>query len=695
MPFFSVDLSDLFAIVSALTPRWFGPEFTLQRDDSGYDPFSVDAETWSFSSPPPNGHQAAQFLGSIRSDLADISSHRVVESACTLLVIASQEGKFLLVNSYAESMLGWSVPELLNREFIQFVHPEDVTRTLNTHSDHSSGAGTAGFENRYRRKDGSYVWLRWHSSVQENGLIYASATEVTAEVVQRQRNANLEELHNAAAELAQMGVYEVDLVTGDAWWSDEVKRIHEVPLDYKPRLDKAIEFYPPEARPKVNEAIDYAITTGNTWNFELPFITAKGRHIWVRAFGRAEYDVYNKPIRLRGGFQDVTARVKQEEALRLAKNEAEEASAAKSAFMAAMSHEIRNPVNGLLGVLRILQDTDLNNEQRRLVRLMEDSGDSLTHLLNRVLELTRLESAENELATQAIDLSDLCSRSLAALASMRPDVETSIESPGALWVHTDGAALRQVLDNLISNALKYTPAGRVRVTVAQEGDAQIISVIDTGVGIATERMESIFRRFHRATPPENDGYMGGTGLGLSIARELTALLGGTLTVQSKLGAGSTFTVSLALPASEPQQRGLIAPPVALAQLTGLRVLVVEDEPISRFVASKMLRHWGIEVREAHDGAQAVEAVADFSPHIILMDCVMPVLDGWETAHHLRARGVTCPIIAVTGSSTEIDIQRAFAAGMNDHLSKPIRPEALHARLRYWTSMADVETTSTS
>ncbi len=268
----------------------------------------------------------------------DARYKHIFESASTILAIANEQGEFVLINDYATKVLGWSVDELLEQEFIRLVHPDDVQRTLQNLDGHRSGEGTSGFENRYRRKDGRYVWLRWHSSVRDDGLIYASATEVTVEVEQRRRNAKLEEIHNAAARLANVGAYEVNLLTGDVWWSDEVKRIHEVPLDYKPRLDKAIEFYAPEARPEVEAAINFAIETGETWNFELPFITAKGRRIWVRAFGRAVYDETGRAIRIRGGFQEISERKRQEEALRVAVNEARAASEAKSSFMAAMSH---------------------------------------------------------------------------------------------------------------------------------------------------------------------------------------------------------------------------------------------------------------------------------------------------------------------------------------------------------------------
>lgn len=350
-----------------------------------------------------------------------------------------------------------------------------------------------------------------------------------------------------------------------------------------------------------------------------------------------------------------------------------------------MSHEIRNPVNGMLGVLRLLANTELDDHQRRLIRLIEDSGATLMTLLERVLKLNRLESDEHELSFQPVDLADLCRRSLDAMSAMRPDLETSIDAPEALWVLSDAASLRQIVDNLVSNALKYTPEGSVRVVVRQLDDAQSISVSDTGVGIEPSRIEAIFRRFHRATASRGDGYIGGTGLGLSIAKQLAALLGGALFVESTPGAGSTFTLRTTFASATPAESPGPTSSTDAALPPGLRVLVVDDDAVSRFVVCQLLEQWRVKVFEARDGLEAVALATREDVDLVFMDCVMPTLDGWETTRRLRAQGFGKPVIALTASASEVDISRAFQAGMNDHISKPCMPETLRARLSYWTT----------
>lgn len=684
-------MSELFALTAALVRRWTEERCRLRRDREGAEPFVVGGETWSFEQEPESGQALAltELVCRLRCEILDVRFRNIFESASTILAIANQEGKFVLINGYATKILGWSVDELLKREFIHLVHPDDVERTLSNLGEHRNGEGTSGFENRYLCRSGDYVWLRWHSSVRDDGLIYASATEVTAEVEHRQRNAKLEELHNAAARLGNVGVYEVDLQTGLAWWSDEVKRIHEVPMDYEPQLDKAIEFYAPEARAEVQASIDDAIETGKTWDFELPFITAKGRRIWVRAFGRAVYSD-GQPIGLRGGFQEVTARKAQEDALRVAMNEAKEASESKSSFMASMSHEIRNPVSGLMGVLRLLAQTELTDHQRRLVRLMQDSGATLTTLLDRVLNLNRLESDQGEVNYQPVDIANLCRRSLDAMSAMRPDLATSVDAPEALWVLSDAASLRQIVDNLVSNALRYTPKGSVRVAVRDLDGVQLISVADTGVGIDPSKVEAIFRRFYREPTSPSGGYVGGTGLGLSIAQQIAELMGGSLTVESSLGEGSTFTLRTSFASAQPSDPADKPHTDAVSLPPGLRVLVVEDEAVNRFVMCQFLEQWGVKFFEGRDGLEALEMVKRVDPDVVLMDCVMPSLDGWEATRRLRERGFKKPVIALTGSATEVDIRRAFEAGMNDHISKPCLPETLQACLSYWTKGRAVE-----
>lgn len=313
---------------------------------------------------------------------------------------------------------------------------------------------------------------------------------------------------------------------------------------------------------------------------------------------------------------------------------------------------------------------------------MDETGTTLSSLLERVLQLSRLESGEIESESFPLDLVAICASSVAVLSPTRPDLAVTLEGVDRLLVLGDPGQLRQIVDNLVSNALRYTLSGSVTVFVSGSELSQVITVTDTGRGIDPSRHEVIFERFRRIDP-DSDRFQGGTGLGLSIARQLARGLGGDLTVSSQLGLGSAFTLSLQLPpatlttpASEPPPKKVSFPP-------GTRVLVVDDEPIGRYVARRLMEQWGIEVLEATDGAMALHMALSEQPDLVFMDCIMPHTNGWTAAQQLRERGFKRPILALSGSGTEVDIARAFDAGMNDHLCKPVRAPELHGALSFW------------
>jgi PAS domain S-box-containing protein len=693
----ALSLDDVFAVAVPLARGRLGTGVSLLRTSAGARSFAVGEETWSLQgSVDPAALEA--FVAELRRLHAPESSpdlRTIVDNLPVLVCIADSAGRYRWVNRSAEAILGRSPDSLLDRPLAELVHPDDLSATLQIVAEHAEGFGADGFENRYVRPDGATVWLRWTSSVMPDGHIAACALPFTAAVEQRQRQEQLEEIRDAAAHLGKVGAYYVDLTADQTWWSDEVKRILEVPLDFVPSYDAGLEFYAPEARPLVLAAIRQAARSDRPLDFEAPVITATGRRRIVKAFGRAVRDESGRAIGLRGGFQDITERWQREEAIRDAVRRAEEASRAKSDFMAAMSHEIRNPVNGLLGVLELLTATGLSDEQRRLVRLMQRSGEVLTNLLKRVLQLGRLESGEFVLTSEPLDLAQLARDSLEVLAPTRPDLEVTVSGPPHLELQGDRGRLRQIIDNLVGNALKYTESGSVRVVIEGDARGQRIVVADTGPGIAEDQLTLIFERFKRIDPGSHRR-RGGTGLGLAIARQLAREMGGDITVESAPGRGSTFTLALALaPAesgsSEAQPAGhptSVIPP-------GSRVLVVDDDPVSRFVAQSILADWGVQVDLACDGREALVKVETRPPDLVLMDCIMPELDGWDATVALRARGFRRPIIALSGSSTQVDVTRAFASGMDDHITKPIHPKELRGALAHWLAVRDSQTPTRS
>jgi signal transduction histidine kinase/ActR/RegA family two-component response regulator len=395
-----------------------------------------------------------------------------------------------------------------------------------------------------------------------------------------------------------------------------------------------------------------------------------------------------------------------EHELRIAKDAAEAANRAKSAFLSSMSHELRTPLNPIIGFTELLMDApNLSDEQRLWMELVHQRGKDLLGLIGTVLDLCKIEARRIELQPSEISLHDTLSeivRSFTPLAkkkglrltcSVTPDVPQS----GLV----DGLRLRQILLNLVNNAIKFTPTGRIEVR-AEVGDRTthespctsdscsiLFSVKDTGIGIAADRQEAIFESFTQADPVHAVDYGGGTGLGLTIVKNLVELMGGRIWVESAPGKGSVFRFvlpigrALAEKSSESQEQ--TKPPNMLQHPR--HALVVDDDPASLRIAETVLRKARYEVAIARDGEQALKMMQSFDFDIVLLDVQMPVMDGIETIGRIRAlevgSGKHVPVIALTAYALAGDRERFLQAGMDDYLSKPVYPDKLIETVDQW------------
>ena len=358
--------------------------------------------------------------------------------------------------------------------------------------------------------------------------------------------------------------------------------------------------------------------------------------------------------------------------LKAARLDADAASAAKSDFLANMSHEIRTPLNGVIGTGRLLQRTPLADEQQELLDTMVTSGEELLELLDGILDFSKIEAGQMILESIPLDLNELASGVVDLLSSRARlksiDLRLKHRGTGPWWMYGDSTRLRQVLLNLVGNAIKFTPTGSVTLRICLEDDTATIEVIDTGIGIDSERLPDLFKEFTQ-TDATTTRKFGGTGLGLAICQRFVLLMKGDLLVESTLGAGTTFSVQLPIKRALP-----VAPedPRAVEPLDGLRVLVVEDHPVNQFITQNMLEQMGCEVVVVDDGAKAVETVSRGAFDIVLMDCHMPNMDGFTAARAIREENSeSLPIIALTAAATTEDRRRCFEAGMNGYLTKPV------------------------
>ncbi|WP_183030015.1 PAS domain S-box protein [Altericroceibacterium spongiae] len=460
----------------------------------------------------------------------------------------------------------------------------------------------------------------------------------------------------------------------------------------------------PADRLRVSREWQESVRTKSVFRTDFRFLRHNSDIAWVDALSTPELDDRGDIVGFVGVNVDITDRKTLENELVTAKRTAEMASSTKAKFLANMSHEIRTPMNGVLGFAELLLHSDLDEDQHKYVSLIAESGRTMMQLLNDILDISKIEAGHVVITHEPTDLRHLlkgCCRLMQAEADRKGlpltlDVDDAI--PAVMLA--DSLRLRQIVLNLVGNALKFTAQGHVAVRASLQigriGQREVVvDVEDTGPGIPAMRAEAIFRPFEQLDDSTQRQY-GGTGLGLPISRQLAELMGGHLQLRSEEGRGSTFTLSLPLDVSESGdvevKRHLQAEPVAPGSLAGEgHILLVEDHEINQVLLTHMLEGLGYTVELAGDGAEAIDILGQ-TPEtpdrfdLVLMDMQMPVVDGIRATRILRAGGLSpedLPIIALTANAFEEDIQTCRKAGMQDHLAKPVSREMLARMLHKW------------
>ena len=485
---------------------------------------------------------------------------------------------------------------------------------------------------------------------------------------------------------ARVGHWEVDLVDPRVFWSDETCRIHGEEPGPAPPLEAAMDYYHPGDRSEVQRVFEHSVATGEDFQFEARLLRADGAVRHVESVGSVIADASGTSTSVFGVFRDRTDDIERERALKDALRKARHAAAAKSRFLANMSHEIRTPMNGVIGFTDLLLTEELTPTQRRYVSLISDSGRSMLMLLNDILDISKIEAGSLELVEEPVDirakLSDCVDIMRASASAKGIRVATHVADDVPTAILGDRLRFRQILLNLIGNAVKFTETGSVRVEarIEQGGErpALVIDVVDTGIGIEGRKLEAIFDSFGQADATTARRF-GGTGLGLSISRNLARLMGGDVVATSVAGKGSTFSVRLpARTAALPDAVGATQAREH-ANYERARVLIVEDNEINQVLTQAMCDQMGLDYELAIDGAEAIrkiEAARESGQlhDLVLMDLQMPEVDGFEASRRLRAAGYdaeTLPIVALTANAYAEDIDACREAGMQDHLTKPV------------------------
>lgn len=457
----------------------------------------------------------------------------------------------------------------------------------------------------------------------------------------------------------------------------------------------------PEERKKFIKLLEQNRTVSG---FEVQFQQKDKTIIWVSLSGRAVMDANGKLRYILGSGEDITQRKQAEDAIRKASEIADQANRAKSEFLATMSHEVRTPMNALIGMTDMILKTPLNTEQKRYLDVVQQSSEHLLALIDDILDISAIEAKKIELENRPFNLDKLLRDVMAMFSSKLDQSSVTLSytiNDAPVHLNGDPFRLRQILVNLISNAVKFTPTGSILVEAVSLGKAERgpedaretekihlrFSVSDTGIGIPEDKFEYIFGEFIQLESSLSRTY-GGTGLGLAICKKLVALMGGDIRVESVVSRGSTFffTICLALAApSEIQAMNDLAlpgpePGTERISFQHGHILLAEDFEVNQEVITPVLQKHGFLVTIVVNGEEAVQAVQEATFDLVLMDVQMPVMDGLEATLKIRSlpdpSKASIPIIALTAHALKGDRERFLAAGMDDYLSKPVHSTEL-------------------
>jgi PAS domain S-box-containing protein len=630
----------------------------------------------------------------------------LIENSPLAIAVLDLQGRIQLSNPALESLFGYTRDELIGHRMDELIIPAELRVEAMGVADRNREGATIQLQTRRRRKDGvlvdvelNGVPLRVGNDIAGSLRLYQDITDrLRAERELRESEALLEGVVTSIDEL----VFEFDAngVYRNIWTTNEA-------LLVRPKQEligrNAAEILGDAFMKPLLECFRRVLDTGKGESLEYSLDLPSGTE-WFLARVNA--------IRAAGGCSTVcltarciTDRKKAEEDLKRAKEAAEAASRAKSEFLANMSHEIRTPMNGIIGMTELTLDTELSADQREYLTTVKQSADSLLTIVNDILDFSKIEAGKLELDETEFNIREILDETMKPLSfrarQKQLDAGCFVDPAVPEWLRGDPVRLKQIMMNLIGNAIKFTPRGSVQVRVRQSKQSGNpvelhFSVADTGIGIEPKKQALIFEDFTQADSSTTRCY-GGTGLGLAITKRLVEKMGGRIWVESELGRGSTFHFTVSFQTGEARSESSARSSAAtrdpapkrepVAQARGVRVLLAEDNAVNRKLATKLLEKEGYQVLVATNGREALEVIDREPVDLVLMDVQMPDVDGLEATAIIRDREKTStstrrlPVIALTAHAMKGDRERCLAAGMDDYLSKPIQTEELRRIVR--------------
>ena len=668
------------------TPRAFDQEFADRLQDLA----DFVADEWARVQA-----KLAREAARRESDVAQKIVAQIIQTAPLSLLMTDSEMRVLSASSRWFETRQMEGQEVVGRSLYD-LFPSTHEKWRSVYDQCMAGETVRADRVELLRPDGSVIWLQveltpWRDGAGEIGGLVISSHDVTSMVEALERTERSEERLRLAMEIANMHVWELDFRRQElikVGTEGTEQDFFTEPTTYEQLTRDIWSTIDERDLPVTMAAWESHANEGVPYRPEYRTRRTDGKEVWVQGAVRYLTDEQGQPLRMIGAMQNITERKASQRALVQAKEEAESATRAKSAFLATMSHEIRTPLNGVLGMAQAMAMGEVTDQQRERLKVIRQSGESLLAILNDVLDLSKIEAGKLELEQAEFDISELARGAHGAFASTAQAKGLAFDlkvERGARGVYRgDSVRVRQILYNLVSNALKFTETGGVDVVVGRKAGQLSISVADSGIGIAPDQLVSLFQKFEQADASTTRRY-GGTGLGLAICRDLAELMGGAIHGESTLGEGAIFTVQLPLkrisataektPPPVAEQRGSV-------EGLALRVLAAEDNSMNQLVLRTLLEQVGVDPVIVGNGREAVAAWVREPWDLILMDVQMPEMDGPTAAGVIRARErvegrARTPIVALTANAMAHQVAEYLQSGMDDFVAKPIEAGRLY------------------